>query len=50
MLVLQEGVGVCSPDCKDPETSVVLTDCKDTSCFANSRDPYRTAEVKEGPS
>lgn len=49
MLILQEGVGVYSPDCKDLETSVMLTDCKDMSCFTNSRDPYRTAEVKERP-
>lgn len=40
----EEEAGVYSPDCKDPEISVVLTDHKDMSCFPNSRDPYRTAE------
>lgn len=40
----EEEVGRYSPGCKDPEISVVLTDCKGMACFPNSRDPYGTAD------
>lgn len=45
MLILQEGAGVYSPDCRD--LSVELKGWKDAPCFAVSREPYRPAEVKE---
>lgn len=46
MLILQEGAGVYSPDCRD--LSVELKERKDAPCSAVSRDPYRPAEMNGG--
>lgn len=46
MLILQEGAGVYSPDCRD--LSVKLKEGKDAPCSAVSRDLQRPAEMKEG--